>query len=378
VSPVPPAGGGTASLVLFDPSGTAHSGNAIDGLATAAVAAGIAVTVHAPEQPHVPGDEAAWVPTEVGPVLGDRTTRRAHRAALARALADAGAGGVVCDLGLGRTLHSRGKAIRSGAGTVFVCHQTNAIDPGRTREGRRLTARSRRLLKTIGETGAQIVTHTDIARERVTEYVPAAQVHCLGWPVTHRDAPSLGPAWRPEPDGVTVLFAGSARRAKGVDLLVRAAPLVQGFDRVVVPGRIPAPLRRELDVTDPRVELWERWLDADEYRAAFARASLVALPYREAYLDHGTYSSVLGEAMAYGRPLLVSRALAHLLPPGYQGALVADTESPEALAAGLTQALAELDRLEAAAMDAGRAHVGAAHSYEGYVEGIMRIAGQGG
>lgn len=378
MSPVPPAGGGTDSLVLFDPSGTAHSGNAIAGLATAARHAGLGVSVHAPESMR-PGDldpAVRWVPAEVGAVLGTRRTQVAHRRALNAALADTGPTGAFCDLGLGRTVQSRGPRIPATPRSAFVIHQTNHIDPSpdRGRQARTIT-RNRAVLRDLGERGAAIVVHTAVAQERVAELVPAPQVHCLGWPVAHRDAPCLAPEWRAQPEGRTILFAGSARPQKGLAALLDAARTVEGFDRLVVPGRIRPRLRSLIDTSDPRVELWDRWLSAAEYAEAFARAALVVVPYQRAYLERGTYSSVMAEAMAYGRPLLVSEPLAPLLPPGYAGAVVADAETEAGLAAGLTEALDSLAALEQAAMTEGREHVRREHTYEGYLDGILEACG---
>jgi glycosyltransferase involved in cell wall biosynthesis len=362
------------AITFFDPSGTAHSGNAFGGLVPAARALGLAVSVHAPTAP--PGaerdPEIRFTPAHVGPVLPTRRTRVAHRRALVRALADAD-GGLVCDLGLGRTLVSRGPRIPATPRSVFVCHQTNAIDPvDGTRRAERTVRGNRAVLRDLGARGARVIAHTEVARARVAELVPEAQVHLAGWPVVSRDAPSLAPGWQATPEGVTVLFAGSARIQKGLGTLLAAAPAVAGFDRIVVPGRLPDRLRAKLPATDARVELWDRWLDPAEYGAAFASAALVVLPYQRAYLDRGTYSSVLAEAMAYGRPLLVSEPLAPLLPQDYRGAMVVDAETPESLAAGLTAALAALPALTAAAMDEGREHVRQEHTYEGYLDAIRR------
>jgi glycosyltransferase involved in cell wall biosynthesis len=364
-------------LVLFDPSGTAHSGNALTGLATAARAAGLDVTVHAPAA--LAGDAGhpgvRWIDVEVGAVLADRRSRTAHRKALVRALDDAGTG-VLCDLGLGRTVKSRGSRLPATGRAAFVCHQTNHIDPvdGTGAEAREVE-RCRAVLREIGARGGHVIAHTEVARARVAELVPPEQVHLLGWPVVHADAACLAPAWRPDPDGVTLLFAGSARLQKGLATLLDAAAGVTGFDRLVVPGRLPPRLRGRLELGDPRLDLWDRWLDPAEYQGAFARASLVVLPYQRAYLERGTYSSVMAEAMAHGRPLVVSEPLAPLLPPGYRGAVVADAETTAGLAAGLDRALSELDALEEVAMTEGREHVRRDHTYEGYLDAVLRVCG---
>jgi glycosyltransferase involved in cell wall biosynthesis len=304
-------------------------------------------------------------------MLADRATRRAHRAALVGALRQAPAGAVFCDLGLGRTLQSRGPAIPVDTSTVAVCHQTNAIDPGpdgRRRAGRRANLR---VLRSLGRHGVRFVVHTEGAAARLAAFVPAEHVQRLGWPVVARDDPCLtAPA--PPSGTVTLLFAGSARMEKGLPALLRAVRGVRGFDRLVVPGRIPPDALRALDRSDTRVELWNRWLPRAEYTATLREASIVVLPYREGYLRHGVFSSVMAEAMARGRPLVVSAALGHLLPAGYRGAVVAADESDAALTRALQEGVERRVALEAVAMTDGRAHVRAHHSYEAYLDGIVR------
>ena len=173
-------------------------------------------------------------------------------------------------------------------------------------------------------------------------------------------------------DGVTLLFAGTARVEKGLATLLRAARHVEGFDRLVVPGRIAPAALAGLDLSDPRLERWDRWLEPDEYFATMQAASVVVLPYRGKYLRHGIYSSVMGEAMARGRPLVLTPALGHLLPRGYAGAVVAADESDDALAAALREAVARQPELEVAAMTAGREHVRTHHTFEGYLDGVIR------
>jgi glycosyltransferase involved in cell wall biosynthesis len=211
--------------------------------------------------------------------------------------------------------------------------------------------------------------------ERVGDLVPTDRVRLVEWPVTHRDAPSLAPGWSTRPEGVDLLFAGTARRAKGLDILLQAIPSVRGFDRLVIPGSIPTQLRSGLDLSDPRVDLWDRFLEPAEYAATMAGAALVVLPYHRTYVDQGISSAVLAEAMAYGRPLVVSNALGPQLPPGYRGAVVADAEDPAAFARGIERALADLDALTTAAMTEGREFVRRHHTYEGYLEQLADACG---
>ena len=358
-----------SAVVLFDPSGTAHAANAIQGLATAAANRRLPLVVHAPQPPRSSG-ALEWIPAEVGAMLADRAMRLAHRRALVAAIETAHADAVVCDLGLGRTIRSRGPRIPAGPRFVGVGHQTNAIDPrddGRARDGQRGNLR---VLRRLGRSGARIIVHTDAAARRFAEFVPAENISRAGWPVVATDDPCLR-APPPATEGVTLLFAGNARLVKGLPTLLEASRSVTGFDRLVVPGRIAPSALAQLDVSDPRLELWNRWLEADDYYRTLATASLVVLPYQHGYLRHGIYSSVMAEAMARGRPLVVSPSLGHLLPEGYAGAVIARDDTVAALAAALHEGIERRAALETEAMSAGRAHVRTHHTFEGYLSAIV-------
>lgn len=371
--------GSDVVLGLFDPSGTAHSGNALHGLARAAHDLAIPTTVyaHPSVDPSLAPSSVSWIPVEGVAEMIDDETRRTHRSTVNRILAEFGTSPtrIFCDLGLDRTMRSRGADTPADPNTVFVCHRSAALDIRPVRILRRLRrhrSRNRRVLRDLGRTGARFVAHTDAVAERLGDFVPADHVVKLGWPVQSRRAEVLDPDWVPHRTDTTLLFAGSLRAEKGFLPLLDAVQGVPGFDRLVVPGRIPKLFRDQISLTDDRVELWDRWLTTSEYEATFASAALVILPYVAHYRDRGTMSSVLLEALAYGRPLVVSDSIAHLLPENYAGAVVIDVTTPSSIAAGVRGALAQLPDLEHAAMTDGRRFIAEHHTYEGYVEGIVR------
>jgi glycosyltransferase involved in cell wall biosynthesis len=366
-------------LRLFDPSGVGHSVNMIDGLTRAARALGVEVAVDAPAR-ELPADLATvpWNAVSV-PLLADRAGRRAYRAALAASLA--AESDIWCDLNVDRTVRTRARRIAADGHCAFVLHQLNVLQapPGAT--GRDAARKARkahervRVMQRVGATGAAILVNSPAVLDRVAGLVPPERIRLVHWPVAHRDAPTLAPDWSSRPEAVTLLFAGTARRAKGLDVLLQAIPAVRGFDRLVVPGSIPTQLRGGLDLSDPRVDLWDRFLEPEEYAATMAGAALVMLPYRRTYVDQGISSAVLAEAMAAGRPLVVSEALGPQLPPGYRGAVVADAEDPAAFARGIERALGDLEALTAAAMTEGREFVRRHHTYEGYLEQLADACG---
>ncbi|MBM3674651.1 MAG: glycosyltransferase family 4 protein [Actinobacteria bacterium] len=366
------------SIALFDPSGTAHSRTALPGLTRAAIGQGLHVTVFAPERDLGPG--AQWTLSQSKNVLNDRRARDLHRTCLNVALEAFGPGAnrVFCDLGLDRTLLSQGSKIHASDATVFVCHRTASLDrPPSSLAQRWRRAGSRRLLRKLGAAGAHFVTHTELVRARLSDFTASENVHRLGWPVVSREDPCLGPSWRPSPEDRMLLVPGSARAEKGLAQLVRGVGSVTAFDRLVVQGRLNTKLRAQLEGADPRVQLWDRWLETEEYREAFRGASLVVLPYQDHYLTRGTLSSVLLEAMAFGRPLVVSKEISDLLPPGYPGAVTMDTSTERGIASGLEEALATIDELEEAAMHVGRAYIAEHHTYEGYLAALVSIASRG-
>jgi len=374
--------GGTPTIGLFDSSGTAHSGNALRGLVRAAAEFGLSTTVYAHPSviPAPPRPDLTWNDVEGPSQTNEPESRRRHRELLIAAMTDfgPGPGRVFCDLGLDRTLGSRGPAIPADAHVVFVGHRVGALDRRPVRWHRRFNrnrSSNRAVLRQLGTAGARFVVHTEPVGARFADFVPADHVTRLGWPVASRHEPTLGPGWRPDVSDRMVLLAGSVRLEKGYEQFLRAAHELSGYDRLVVMGRVPKLLQDAFRDADPRVDFWDRWLTEDEYHQAFSTAALVAVPYVEHYAKFGTMSSVLLDALAHGRPALVAEPLAYLLPSDYAGAVVTDATDEAALSRGLASALADLDRLEAAAMGDGRRFIAEHHTYEAYLVGLARAGG---
>lgn len=363
----------TGAVVLVDPSGTAHAPNALTGLARAADARGLHVVVHAPHRLDAPGD---WVEAASATVLTTRALRRVHRAAIRAAIEGAPPGSVVVDLDAGRTVDTRGRRVPSGPGVVHVVHQTNAFDGLGPSTTARAAAGNRCELVRLAGAGGAFVAHTTVTATCLADLVPDAPVAVTGWPVISRDDPWFArAAARPRPAGTRrLLFAGSVRVAKGLALLVDAVRDLPEAEHVDVPGVVPEGIRRKLGPVDDRIEWWNRWLPADEYTATLRGADLLVLPYGAAYLRRGTSSSVLAEALAAGRPVVVSSALAGLLPPGYEGAVVAADETAAGLRDAIRTALATLPALTEAAGTAGRDFARTRHTYEGYLDAVLTLA----
>jgi glycosyltransferase involved in cell wall biosynthesis len=140
----------------------------------------------------------------------------------------------------------------------------------------------------------------------------------------------------------TILFFGNVRAYKGLEDLVAALPLVrERVDaRLVVAGTFMEPMERYVEqVRALGVERHVTFIPdyvADEHvPGLFARADVVALPYRSA-----TGSAVLGEAAVAARPVVATDVgpLPEML--GGHGILVPPRDPP-ALADGLVRALRE-------------------------------------
>jgi glycosyltransferase involved in cell wall biosynthesis len=157
-------------------------------------------------------------------------------------------------------------------------------------------------------------------------------------------------------DRPVVLAFGMVRDYKGVDLLIEALEGIPDAELWVVgmPLRMSmGPLHTLAERVPGRVRFVSRFVDDEEVPAFFARADVVALPYRQ--IDQ---SGVLFCALAFGKPIVLSavggfvevaedHGAAKLVPPG----------DAHALAGAIREILAddaERERLSLAATAAAR------------------------
>jgi glycosyltransferase involved in cell wall biosynthesis len=155
--------------------------------------------------------------------------------------------------------------------------------------------------------------------------------------------------------GPVILFFGLLRPYKGVDTLLEAFREIEGAELWIVgnPRMDVEPLRRLAAEAPGRVRFLTRFAEDAEIPAIMRRADVVALPYRD--IEH---SGVLYAALAFGKPLVLSavggfpeiaeQGAARLVPP----------EDPAALAATLSELVAD----EAARTQLGEATTRAASS----------------
>ncbi len=139
-------------------------------------------------------------------------------------------------------------------------------------------------------------------------------------------------------EGPVILFFGLLRPYKGLDTLLEAFRQVEGAELWIVgnPRMDVGPLRRLAARAPGRVRFVTRFVEDAEIPAIFRRADLVVLPYRDA-----EHSGVLYTALAFGKPMVLSAVggfpelaetgAARLVPP----------EDPAALAAALSELIAD-------------------------------------
>jgi len=156
-------------------------------------------------------------------------------------------------------------------------------------------------------------------------------------------------------EGPVILFFGLLRPYKGIDTLLQAFREVAGAELWIVGNpRMDLTALRDLASEAPgRVRFLTRFIEDAEIPAILRRADLIALPYRDA-----EHSGVLYAAFAFGKPLVLS-AVGGFPEVAEQGAArLVPPEDPAALAATLSELVAD----EAARTQLGKAAARAAAS----------------
>ena len=222
----------------------------------------------------------------------------------------------------------------------------------RRRAGGRLARlSSRRLMDAMD---AVVALSEDSARQLHGLGVDPARVHVI--PHGAFDYLTRLPVETPLPPELAavsspvVLYFGTLRAHKGIDLLVEAFRAVEGAELWVVgmPDMAPDRLRDLMAAAGARVRFVARYVDDAEIPALMRRADVVVLPHR--VVDE---SGALYCALAFGRPLLLSdvggfvevaerHGAARLFPAGDAAGLAAALR-------GLLDDEGERERLTAAA-----------------------------
>ena len=138
-----------------------------------------------------------------------------------------------------------------------------------------------------------------------------------------------------------LLLFGAIRRNKGIDLLLRAAAQLPGYEITIAGEPCEAgyfeselmPLVRSLRQAGTPVTLLDRFVPDREVGALFAGHSAIVLPYTREFVAQ---SGVVFMALAYGLPVVASRAggLSDLLCE-YPIGTTFERELPQELAAAV-------------------------------------------
>ncbi|TML99287.1 MAG: glycosyltransferase [Actinobacteria bacterium] len=238
------------------------------------------------------------------------------------------------------------RAVAAKRPIVFTAHDLGGM-----------LTRRREAWRRVLETVDRIVVHSRRGVHELADFgILEARIARIPHPVFDSAAP-VGGGGRP---GQTLLFFGLIRAYKGVDLLLRALPLVaqdRPDVRLVVAGDpldSVEPLRRlanELGVAE-RVVWRLGFLPDDEVEDVLADASVVVLPYRRRV----DASGVLALAVGHGVPIVASDvgSLGETVEEFGAGEVV-PAEDIEALAAACIRLLGDDARRDEAVRGAARA-----------------------
>jgi len=154
-------------------------------------------------------------------------------------------------------------------------------------------------------------------------------------------------------DGPVVLFFGLLRPYKGLDTLLDAFRRVEGAELWIVgnPRMDVEPLRAA--PAPGRVRFLTRFIDDAEIPAIFRRADVVVLPYRDA-----EHSGVLYTGLAFGKPLVLSAVGGFPEVAATGAARLVPPEDAPALAAALSELIADPAARERLALAAREAAAG--------------------
>lgn len=245
------------------------------------------------------------------------------------------------------TIARRLKA-RDDTRIVFLCHNLYPHEPSPV--DRLLTRYALRAVDGI------IVLSESVARE-AREFAPHAKIRRVAHPIPNIFPPlptaaearkTLGIAQ----DELVLLFFGYVRAYKGLQVLLRAMPLIlkQRKCRLLIAGEFYEPrsqydrLLSALNIAQA-VTIVDQYLPNEEVPSVFAAADLCVLPYVSA-----TQSGVAKVAYGFDKPVIITNVggLAEEVIDGQTGYIV-PPQNPEALAAAVDRFCREREHHDFAA-----------------------------
>lgn len=256
---------------------------------------------------------------------------------------------------------------------VYVLHHIDQLTPDARQGMGRWRARLLQELIRARLGSGVLVVHTPGAVAQMSAAFGEERVFLGRYPVA--------PLAQSPPDEVPrslprLAFAGLAREEKGLATLARAAQLLDTEVEVVILGPQSAGTRARYGPLfgDVQVRWVDTMLEIPELRRELGSATLAVLPYRDRFGDYGGSSATLLDTLAAGAPAVVSPALADQLPRGYGAVVSGDGEDPQALAAAIDRALADIARLRKEAREVGPGFIESAHSAAAYVDVLVEAA----
>lgn len=189
---------------------------------------------------------------------------------------------------------------------------------------------------------AVLVNNSHLQKD--VETLGAPEVEIMGTPIQHR---FLKEPLQPYPEKIErICFAGRLAPEKNIDRIIDAAAQLPEIEFLIGGD---GPLRKELEASAAELDnvTFHGWMDRDKLIGLIDQASLLLLPSKIE-----TFGSVALEAMARGRPALVSaNAGIHDWPQLKEGLFAYDQQGPlvDAIREILTLPAAHLQQKSAAA-----------------------------
>jgi len=216
------------------------------------------------------------------------------------------------------------------------------------------TRPERALLKSqYNRGGILIVAHSWMRRRLVVDFdIPPEKTAIVPLPVEQvQPIPDIVPS----EDHPAVLFFGTLRRNKGLEVLLDAIKELRDLEhlRFILAGAGDPELMAAAQAAsnrDPRIRIEMEYISSERKAELFSSASLIVLPYT----SFASQSAVLGDAYSYRCPVVVTDvgALGETVKEESTGWVVPPGD-PSALADALREAIEDVDgrRRAAGAMD---------------------------
>lgn len=209
------------------------------------------------------------------------------------------------------------------------------------------------ILKRIIESSDAVTVISSFTEQRLRKYAPHTKTTIIpfGAAAVSRERASV-PSVRTKNDPFELLFVGRLVRRKGVDVLLRAAKLLEGDSRLHVRIVGGGPEKPSLEREAQRLTLGDRVtfegvVDSARVDVLFGECDALVLPaiVTETGETEGL-GVVLIEAMGYGKPVIASAAggIVDIVQDGETGLLVPPGDE-RALADAISRAMNEPDEL---------------------------------